>query len=284
MTSVRLRKQFKKLSNKTFIYFLIAIFSFMYIFPFLWMLSTALKSPTELLNPNAAFFPESPQFKNFLRALQAIPFIKYTINTLIITITSMTGVITSASLVAYAFARLRWKGRNFLFIVMLSTLMLPAQVTLIPTFIMFKTFGWYNTFLPLTLPFFFGGGAFNIFLLRQFYRSIPMDMSESAKIDGCSEFAIWWKIVLPLCKPILAAIAVFAFMGGWNDFYGPLIYLTDPELTPLALGLRAFQMQHGAQWELMMAGSLISMLPTLVLFFSFQKYFVEGITLTGIKG
>ncbi|MHB1483634.1 MAG: carbohydrate ABC transporter permease, partial [Saccharofermentanales bacterium] len=186
--------------------------------------------------------------------------------------------------VAYSFARLRWPGRDVLFVILLGTLMLPSQVLQVQNFILFNNLNWINTYLPLTVPFFFNAGAFNIFLLRQFYKGVPMELSEAAKIDGCGEFALWIKIVTPLCKPIIAAIAIFAFMGGWNDFFNPLIYLRSDDLKTLALGLRDFQQQHGTQWNYMMAVSLISMVPTLVLFFSFQKYFVEGLTAGAIKG
>lgn len=277
-------RKMKNVLGVTITQVLLIFLSMLYLFPFLWMLATALKTPEEFFSSTMSLLPKNPQWGNFYKSMQAIPFVKYTGNTLFITISVMIGVLLSSSLVAYSFARLRWPGRNIAFIVMMSTMMLPSQIILIPSFVLFKTLGWYNSFKPLIIPAFFGGGAFNIFLLRQFYRTIPMEMSESAKIDGCSEIKIWWKIVLPLCKPILSAIAVFTFLGGWNDFFGPLIYINDPDKVPLALGLRAFQQQHTAQWDLMMAASIITTMPTLILYFSFQKYFVEGITLSGIKG
>ncbi len=278
------RARVRRVAYQVLVQALLLSFSALFLFPFLWMLSTALKTPQEMFAAVMRLIPRDPQWGNFIRVFSAIPFLRYTLNTAIITFGTMAGVLLSSSLVAYSFARLRWPGRNLLFVVLLSTLMLPGQVILIPTFILFSNLGWLDSFAPLVVPAFFGGGAFNIFLLRQFYRTIPFDLTESARIDGCREIHIYARIILPLCKPILATIALFTFMGCWNDFFGPLIFLTNPDLTTLALGLRAFQQQHTAQWDLMMAGALISALPTLVLFFSFQRYFVEGITLTGIKG
>ena len=196
----------------------------------------------------------------------------------------MIGTVITASLVAYAFARLRWKGRDIWFVVMLATMMLPSQVTQIPLFILFKNFKWLNTYLPLVIGSFLGGGAFNIFLLRQFFKTLPNELPEAARIDGCSEIGIFSRILMPLCKPALATIAIFSFMGSWNDFFGPLIYLTDPNKYTIALGLRAFKGYSGIQWNLLMAASITTTIPSLVLFFSFQNYFVKGITLTGIKG
>lgn len=231
-----------------------------------------------------SFFPVDYHFENFPVALNTIPFLKYTGNTIFIVVISTIGTVLSASLVAYSFAKLRWPGRDVLFVILLSTLMLPSQVLQVQNFILFNRLNWIDTYLPLTVPFFFNAGAFNIFLLRQFYKGVPMELSEAAKIDGCGEFRLWIEIVSPLCKPIIAAIAVFAFMGGWNDFFNPLIYLRSDHLKTLALGLRDFQQQRGTQWNYMMAVSLISMMPTLILFFSFQKYFVEGLTTGAVKG
>ncbi|GIQ61858.1 hypothetical protein PACILC2_04260 [Paenibacillus cisolokensis] len=208
---------------------------------------------------------------------------RYTVNTVWITLLSVIGALLSSSFIAYAFAKLKWPGRNIWFVVLLGTMMLPPQVTMIPLFLFFKQLGWIDTYLPLTVPYFFGS-AFYIFLMRQFFMTIPKELSEAAKIDGSTEFYIWWRIFIPLSKPALATLAIFTFMMAWNDFLGPLIYLNDPDQFTLALGLRSFQQQYGTRWNVMMAASLIVMLPTLVMFFSFQKYFIEGVTLTGVKG
>mgnify|MGYP002350012224 FL=1 len=251
-------------------------------FPFVWMIMTSLKSNQEMIRSN--FFPTEIHMENYKKALTVMPFGRYTINTLIITGINMIGTVLSSSLVAYAFARLRFKGRDIWFVVMLATMMLPGQVTQIPLFILYKKLGWLNTYLPLVAGSFFGGGAFNIFLLRQFFKTLPNELAEAARIDGCSEIKIFGSVMMPLCKPALATIAIFTFMGSWNDFFSPLIYLTDPKLYTIALGLRAFQGYSGVQWNLLMAASITTAIPTLVLFFCFQNYFVQGITLTGVKG
>ncbi len=272
----------KKTMKDVIIYFLLITLSILFMFPFIWMLMTSLKNNREMILPN--FFPTEIHFENYIKSMTVMPFGRYTINTLIFTGINMVGTILSSSLVAYAFARLRWKGRDIWFIIMLATMMLPGQVTQIPLFVLYKKFNWLNTYLPLVAGSFFGGGAFNIFLLRQFFKTLPNELAEAARIDGCSEIRIFSKVMMPLCKPALATIAIFTFMGSWNDFFGPLIYLTDPKLYTIALGLRAFKGYSGVQWNLLMAASIVTAIPTLVLFFSFQNYFVKGITLTGIKG
>ncbi len=219
---------------------------------------------------------------------------RWALNTVIITAVSVVGTLLSTSLVAYAFARLRWPGRDMLFSLVLATMMLPGVVLFIPQFILFSNlpaFGfqgsqnWVNTFLPLTVPA-FTGSAFFIFLLRQFMRGIPMEMSEAAKIDGASELRIWWTIVMPLTKAALAAIAIFQFQAAWEDFMGPLIYLQSERLYTLQLGLRQFEFAAGGApaWNWLMAASLVVMLPVIIIFLFFQRYFIEGVTLTGLKG
>lgn len=272
----------RKLALKVFIYTLLITLGVIFFIPFLWMILTSLKDNIEIVKQN--FLPQKLVFSNYPKSLTTMPFGQYTVNTLIITGFNMVGTVLSASLVAYAFAKLRWKGRDIWFVVMLATMMLPSQVTQIPLFVLYKNLGWLNTYLPLIVGSFFGGGAFNIFLLRQFFSSLPNELSEAARVDGCSETRIFFNIVLPLCKPALATIAIFSFMGSWNDFFGPLIYLTEPKKYTIALGLRAFQGYSGVQWNLLMAASVVTALPTLILFFCFQNYFVKGITLTGIKG
>ncbi|MHB1453525.1 MAG: carbohydrate ABC transporter permease [Saccharofermentanales bacterium] len=283
MFSNKAKKRIRKTSFQLFVQILLIAIAMMYVVPLLWMLFTSLKSLQEI-QMGRSFFPIEYHFENFPVALNTIPFLKYTGNTIFIVVISTIGTVLSASIVAYSFARLRWPGRDVLFVILLSTLMLPSQVLQVQNFILFNRLNWIDTYLPLTVPFFFNAGAFNIFLLRQFYKGVPMELSEAAKIDGCGEFRLWIEIVSPLCKPIIAAIAVFAFMGGWNDFFNPLIYLRSDHLKTLALGLRDFQQQRGTQWNYMMAVSLISMMPTLIMFFSFQKYFVEGLTTGAVKG
>lgn len=249
------------------------------------MLFTALKTPAELLQGIEAFFPKDPQWSNFVTAIQKIPFFLYLKNSLIISFCVVLGTIISATTAAYAFAKLKWKGRDKWFLIMLATMMLPLQIILIPTYIMYAKIGWLGTRLPLIVPAFFGGGAaFYIFLLRQFFKGLPKELTESAIIDGANHFQIFLKIMLPLSKPAILTVALFTFMGTWNDYFGPLIFLSNPEQWTLALGLRAFQTQYGGQYNLMMAASILIMLPTLILFFFAQKSFIEGIKFTGIKG
>jgi len=223
-------------------------------------------------------------WRNFAAAVRAIPFGRYTLNTLMLCLLTMLGTTLSNSLVAYGFARIDWPGRDFYFAVTLATMMVPFPVTMISLYALFKNLGWVGTWLPLWVPSFFGG-AFNIFLLRQFYLSIPNDLTEAARIDGCSEFQIYWRIILPLSKPALAVVALFQFMGTWNDFMGPLLYLNDQNKFTLSLGLQFFQSQSGGtEWHLLMAASTLMLLPILVLFFFTQKQFIQGIVTTGMKG
>jgi ABC-type glycerol-3-phosphate transport system permease component len=265
--------------------FVLAVIGLFFFFPFLWMLFTALKTSEELLLGTEQFFPKDPQWINFKIAITKISFFKYLWNSTVIVIFAVIGTLFSATLTAYAFAKLKWPGRDFLFIVMLATMMIPTQVLLIPTYIMYSKIGWLGSRLPLTVPYFFGAGsAFYIFMLRQFFKGVPKVLTESAIIDGASHWKIFTKIMLPLSKSALITVALFTFMFAWNDYFGPLIYLNDPEKWTLALGLKAFQGQNTGQYDLMMAGALLVMIPTIIVFFFSQKSFIEGITFTGIKG
>ncbi len=223
-------------------------------------------------------------WRNFLTAMRAIPFARYTLNTLILCLLCVIGTTLSNSLIAYGFARVRWPGRDFYFALTLATMMVPFPVTMIAMYAVFKSLHWVGTWYPLWVPAFFGG-AFNIFLLRQFYLTIPHDLTDAARIDGCSEWQIYWRVIVPLSKPALAVVALFQFMGTWNDFMGPLLYLNDQKKFTLALGLQFFQSQSGGtEWHLLMAASTLMLLPILVLFFFTQKQFIQGIATTGIKG
>jgi multiple sugar transport system permease protein len=265
--------------------------SAIFIFPFLWVVSTAVKPLKETMNIPPIWIPSEYHFENFTEAmtygskdLGYIPFLVYGINTIVLCILVVSGVVVSNSLVAYSFARLRWKGRDFMFAVTLATMMVPFPVLMVPTFALFRELDWIGTFRPLWVPAWFAG-AFNIFLLRQFFRGIPFELSEAAKIDGASEWAIFRQVILPLSKPALAVVALFAFMGTWNDFLGPLIYLLDQKTFTLALGLQFFQSQHGGTpWNLLMAASTIVILPIIILFFFTQRLFIQGIAITGLKG
>ncbi|HEY3266796.1 MAG TPA: carbohydrate ABC transporter permease [Armatimonadota bacterium] len=214
-----------------------------------------------------------------------MPFGLFLENTLLIVALTVLGATLSAALCAYGFARLRFRGREPLFIMLLATMMIPGQVTMIPVYIMFKQLHWINTFLPLIVPAWFGGGAFSIFLLRQFFQGIPFEMEEAARIDGCGPLSTWWRIILPLSIPALATIAIFTFMASWNDFMGPLIYINDTNKFTLALGLNLFKGQYGTDTpHLMMAATLLVLMPVLILFFVAQKQFIQGIVVSGVKG
>ena len=219
---------------------------------------------------------------NYREALRNVPFWRYAATSAAVVILNVVLTLLSCSLVAYAFARLNWPGRDLLFLVLLGTMMIPGQVTMIPGFVIIRHLGWYNTLTPLW-AFAAFGSAFNIFLLRQFMKGIPKDLEDAARIDGCGFLGVYWHVMLPLVKPTLAAIAIFTFMGTWNDFMGPLIYINDQRLYTLALGLFAFMTTHGGNHAMMMAGSVIMTLPVIALFFFAQKYFIQGVTLTGMK-
>lgn len=222
-------------------------------------------------------------FETYRTAWYADPYWgKYLVNSVIIVILSVLGSMLSCSMVAYAFARLRWPGRDFLFLILLGTMMLPAQVTMIPSFMIFRSLGWYNTLLPLWVPALLGG-AFFIFMLRQFMKAIPRELEEAALIDGCSWFNIYWRVILPLMKPALAAVAIFTFMNVWNEFMGPLIYLSDARNYPLSLGLYNFRTGHSTDFGMLMAASTMLTLPVIALFFVAQRFFIQGITLSGLK-
>ena len=226
----------------------------------------------------------APVWHNYSEALTVLPFHLFLRNTLIITFACIVGQVLSASLVAFGFSRMHFPGRDALFILVLSTMMLPAQVTQIPTFILYTHLQWIDTLKPLIVPAFFGGGAFFIFLLRQFFMTLPKELEDAAKMDGCSPLGIYWNVAVPLSKPALATVAVFSFMAHWNDFMGPLIYIQTMENKTLALGLASFKTLHGTEYHLLMAASIAVLLPVLIIFFSAQKYFVKGIVMSGIKG
>lgn len=274
----------KKLYKNITVYGALALVSLVLILPFLWIVSTSLKGDEEIFTTPPQWIPSDVRWENYADVFDRMPFLIYFRNSVFVTTMTIFGVVLSSSLVAYAFACLRWPGRNALFIFVLATMMLPMQVTMIPLFVLFKELGWLNSYKPLIIPAFFGGGAFNIFLLRQFFLTIPKELFEAARIDGCSEFRIYWNIVLPLAKPALATVAILTFMFSWNDFLGPLIYLSDQLKGTLALGLAMFVGQHQTEWGMLMAASVLMMLPMILIFFFFQRYFIRGFVMSGIKG
>lgn len=283
--------------GQTIGFIILVLISITWIVPFLWMLATSLKSAQELVGTN--FWPKNPTLEPYRTAFfdfDRLPqWLRWTANTSIITFVAVIGKVLSTTLVAYAFARLRWPGRDMVFALVLATMMIPSVVTMIPSFLVFSklpAFGfqgsrnWINTFLPLTVPA-FTGDAFFVFLMRQQMRGIPMELSEAAKIDGASELRIWWNVIVPLVKPVMAVVAIFTFQASWEDFMGPLLYLQREEKYTLQLGLRQFDAAAGGlpAWNELMAASLIIMIPTIVIFLIFQRYFIEGVQISGsLKG
>ncbi len=259
--------------------------SIVFLVPFLSAFNMSLKSEAELKTTSAWAVAQHPTFANYKEVLSNpnVSFIQCFWNTLIIALLLSIGVIVSSSLVAYAFARLQFRGRDRLFLLMLSTMMLPTIITMIPTYLLFAQLRWINTFLPLIVPAWFGGGAFNIFLLRQFFMSVPRELDEAALLDGAGHFTIWSRIIMPLSKTALATVGVFAFIFNWRDFLAPLIYLNDPHKQTLELGLQTFNAAQQQKYHLLMAGSVMVMLPLVVIFFVGQRYFVKGVVMSGIK-
>jgi multiple sugar transport system permease protein len=249
------------------------------------MVSTSVKDTPQTYHVPPIWIPWPMRFQNYPEALTAQPFGAFFANTVRYAVLSTVGAVISAALVAYGFARVRWPGRDLVFFLCLGTLMIPFQVTMIPLYLEFRNLHWINSYNPLIVPAFFGS-AYLIFLLRQFFLSIPQELSEAARIDGANEFAIFLRIVLPLARPALAVVALFQFMYAWNDYNGPLIYLTEPETFPISLGLQRFmgQFVEKLAWPYLMAASTVTILPIVIVYFVAQRTFIEGIAITGIKG
>ncbi|MBX6771643.1 MAG: carbohydrate ABC transporter permease [Chloroflexi bacterium] len=276
----------RRVITTTIVYLLMVAGAVIFIMPFLWMLSTSLKDPKQIFAYPPVWIPNPIHWDNYIQGWFGNPLMPFTLflrNTLIITINNMIGNLVSCSLVAYGFARLHGRGKNVLFLLVLATMMVPSEVTLIPTYILFTKLQWVNTFLPLTVPAWFGWPFF-IFLLRQFFLTLPTELDDAARIDGCSTWGILFRIILPLSKPALATVAIFAFIGNWNNFLPQLIYLHDRDKITLAVGLNMFLGQYTTQFHLLMADSVISLIPILVIFFLAQRIFVQGITFTGLRG
>jgi ABC-type glycerol-3-phosphate transport system permease component len=262
---------------------LLALLALLFVLPFVWMLSTSLKVDRQVFALPPRWLPRPIRWGNYPIALAAFPFWEYLGNTLFLCIATVTGSLVSCALPAYAFARISFRGRDALFLIMLCTIMLPAQATMLPVFLLFRWLGWIGSFRPLWVPA-FCGNAFYIFLLRQFFRTIPGELSDAARIDGCSELGIFWRVILPLSRPALASVALFSFIASWTDFLGPLVYLHDERQFTLALGLTAFLGRHGAEWNLLMAAATVVTAPLILLFLLTQRTFVKGVALTGLKG
>jgi ABC-type glycerol-3-phosphate transport system permease component len=252
--------------------------------PLGWLLSSSFKDTAHIFLFPPQWIPDPWRLENYPGVFEQIPFVRFFVNTVFVTGLAMVGQIVSASLVAFGFARLRFPGRDTLFLVLLGTIMIPYHVTLIPTFVLFRGLGWLDTYAPLIIPYWLGGGAFYVFLLRQFYMRLPLDLDDAARIDGAGTFGIYWRIILPQSRPALGVVAVFTFLSHWNDFFNPLIYLNTTEKYTLALGINLFRSYQTTQWNLLMAASVMVSLPCILLYAVAQRYFIQGIVFTGMKG
>ncbi|MGF7060902.1 carbohydrate ABC transporter permease [Brassicibacter mesophilus] len=268
--------------KKVFQYLLLVVVGIFFFFPFVWLVSTSLKTDAQIFTFPPKWIPDPVMWSNYKDALNAIPFMHYVWNTVKIVFFAVLGNLISAPAIGYAFAKLHWRGRDKLFVLVLATMMLPFQITMIPLYSMYVKLDWINSYLPLVVPDFFGKAYF-IFLMRQFFRSIPEELSEAARIEGASEFRIFWNIILPLAKPAIVTVGLFAFIWSWTDFLGPLIYLTDSTKWTISIGLTQFTTSHGLDWKLLMAGSTMFMLPMAIIFFFMQRVFIEGINMSGLK-
>jgi multiple sugar transport system permease protein len=282
VTSYR-RGQLVRRGGLAVAFLIVLAFAVLFVAPIYWMVVTSLKTTAEVFQLPPAWWPAKLQWGNYPDALQVFPFVLYATNTLRIALPVAIGTTFSSALVAYGFSRLRWPGRDVVFYLVLATLMIPTWVTLVPLYILFNDIGWVNTYRPLVVPSFFGD-AFSIFLLRQFFLRQPQDLVDAARVDGASHLRIFAQIILPLSRPALAVVALFAFINAWTDFFNPLIYLSNPDKYTLQLGLFNFFSQHFVNWPGFMAASVVVLLPIAVLFFLTQKTFIEGITFTGLRG
>ena len=257
--------------------------SILVLIPLVWTICMALKPAGEIYTNN--FFPTTPEWSNFYKAVTDIDFFRYLLNTLIVVLPNVAGQVMSCSLVAYGFSRYEFRGKRVWFLILLATMMIPGQITMIPQFLLYRQLGWVNTYLPLTVPAFFATSGYNVFLMRSYMSGIPKDFDEAATIDGAGPIRSFTQIMLPMCKPVMTAICVFTFMGTWNDVNGPLIYLYDANKYTLSLGLSFFKGLYTSKWNLLMAATVLVMLPILVLFFLAQDYIIDGISISsGTKG
>lgn len=280
----RRTRRVRKLLWNAFLYAVLMLLAASFLMPILWSVTASLKGLGEVYKFPPEFWVRDPQWGNYGRALSKLPFFTFLLNTLIITVAATTGQVLTASLVGYAFARVRWRGRELWFVIMLATMMLPRQILLIPHYLLYKNLGWVNTYKPLIVPAWLGGGAFFIFLFRQFFKGIPRELEEAGRLDGASEWQIYWQIFLPNAKPALATVGVMSFIAHWKEFMGPLIYLSDFEKFPISLGLMMYNSLEGSWVNYLMAASLVALGPLVILFFLAQRYFVKGLLLTGSKG
>lgn len=276
----------KKLSivNKIIIYALLLAGSVFCLFPIYWMIRTSLIDMGDLYQMPPKLLPSQLKLGNFTTALEAYPFGRFFWNSTVITVSAIIGVLFSSSICAYSFSRIEWPGRDKVFGFILTGLMIPFFVVMIPQFVFWKTLHLTDTFVPLIAPAWFGGGVFNIFLLRQFFLGIPRDLDEAAKVDGAGHFRIYWQIIIPIAKQSMIVVGLLTFLANWNDYLGPLAFITSEENYTLMQGLTLFQGSYSAQWHLMMAATAVIVIPSLVIFLIAQRHFIEGIAMTGVKG
>ena len=271
------------LLQKGIVYLFLLVFAMGFLLPFFFLLTGSFKTSSELFSVPFKWLPKHITLENYVQVFTKIPFFRYLRNTIIIVVLNMVGALISNSLIAYGFSRLRWPGRDKVFMIVIATMILPYQVTLIPLYLMYTKIGWIGTFIPLTLPGFFGN-AFFIFLMRQFLVGMPKELTESARIDGAGEFTIFLRLIMPISKPVLATVAIMSFMNSWKDFLGPLVFLGSDKLYTLSLAASMLRSNLNPNWELLLALGVVMVLPVLILFFVLQKYFIQGITMSGIKG
>ena len=277
-------RNWRPILHKVFVYTCLVVGTVVIMIPFFWMITTSLKKSGTVFTFPIEWLPNPPRWKNYVDGWTVLPFNRWAVNSVRISALAIAGSVISSAIVGFGFGRIRFPGRDALFMLVLATMMLPFPSVIVPLFLLFKRIGWIDTILPLTVPTFFGANAFFIFLLRQFFRTLPLDLDDAARVDGCNTFHVFLRICLPLIRPALGIIFVFSFMHNWNDFLGPLIFLSHTTKYTLALGLRYFQSQYRVEWALMMAVSLIILTPNIVLFFLAQKYYIQGIVVSGVKG
>jgi ABC-type glycerol-3-phosphate transport system permease component len=282
---LRLNVRASTILGRVALYLVVTLLSLTFALPLLWMLSTSLKTDPQVYRVPPIWIPNPMRFLNYADVWTRRPFGLWFVNTMRYCIPSTVGVLLSSVVVAYSFSRIRWWGRDVLFFLCIATMMIPFQVQMIPLYIIFRNLRWINSYKPLIVPTFFGN-AYYIFLLRQFFLTIPQDLSDAARVDGCTEMGILLRVIIPLSKPVLAVVALFQFMGAWNNYLGPLIYINEEGLFPLSLGLQSMRssFQEALVWPYLMAASTLIVAPMIITFFLTQRTFVEGITLTGVKG
>lgn len=276
------KKKSSAVLRRVLLYIVLILIAVIMVVPFLWMLSTSLKTQYDAVKIPPVWIPDPPQWENYVKLFTEQPMFQFMLNTIKIVFFVVLGQLFFSSLAAYSFARISFKGRNVVFFFYIATLMVPGQVTMIPTYLMFAKAGLTDNHLALILPAFFS--AFGVFLLRQFFMSLPRELEEAAEIDGCNPFMTYWRIMLPLVVPAMLTLGVFTLMNTWNDYMGPLIYLSSPEKYTMTLGIAYFKGVYTTQWNLVMAGSIVSVVPILIAYLCAQKYFIEGIALSGVKG